>query len=128
MSHTFYGGWFYLVWTSIWQKVGRTHRRRPKRQKEDEGNAKIGGAVVYGSVSVDLFQVLVLSHLIADSQRAGGLERSLWIWAAFIVPTIAGTVMWGNYSKQMAWSRMLIQGGYQLVLFIIFGLVLSNWK
>ena len=75
-----------------------------------------------------LFQVLVLAHLIADTTTVGGLERSLWIWAAFIIPTMAGAVMWTNQSNKLKWSRFLIQGGYQLILFTVFGLLLQFWK
>jgi hypothetical protein len=75
-----------------------------------------------------LFQVLVLAHLIADTKIVGGLERSLWIWAAFIIPTLAGAVMWTNEGSKLKWSRFLIQGGYQLILFIVFGLLLQFWK
>jgi hypothetical protein len=75
-----------------------------------------------------LFQILVLAHLVADTQIAGGLERSIWIWAAFVIPTLAGAVMWTNERGQLKWTRFLIQGGYQLVMFIIFGLLLQFWK
>lgn len=75
-----------------------------------------------------LFQVLVLAHLIADTTRAGGLERALWIWAAFVVPTLAGAVMWTNEQGKQKLARFLIQGGYQLIIFIVFGLLLQYWK
>ena len=75
-----------------------------------------------------LFQVLVLAHLIADTELVGGLERALWIWAAFIIPTLAGAVMWTNENRSVKWSRILIQGGYQLILFTFFGLLLQFWK
>ena len=75
-----------------------------------------------------LFQVYVLAQYIAGWTDASGIENSLWIWAAFVMPTVAGACMWNNDSKEIAWSRFLIQGGYQLVLFVIFGLVLGMWK
>ena len=75
-----------------------------------------------------LFQVFVLAHLIADTTRVGGLERSLWIWGAFVIPTLAGSVMWTNEQGKMKRARFLIQGGYQLVIFIVFGLLLQFWK
>lgn len=75
-----------------------------------------------------LFQVLVLAHLIADTQSVSGLERSLWIWAAFIIPTLAGAVMWTTDAGSLKWARFLIQGGYQLILFIVFGLLLQFWN
>lgn len=75
-----------------------------------------------------LFQVLVLSHLIADTTRVSGLERALWIWAAFVIPTLAGAIMWTNEKTKLRWQRFLIQGGYQLIMFIIYGLLLQLWK
>lgn len=74
-----------------------------------------------------LFQVYVLAHYIAGWAEASGVENALWIWAAFIIPTLAGSSMWTNDSSKIAWSRFLIQGGYQLVTFVIFGLVLGFW-
>lgn len=75
-----------------------------------------------------LFQVLVLAHLIADTQLVSGLERSLWIWAAFIMPTIAAGAMWNNDSAKISWARFLIQAGYQLILFIVFGMLFDVWQ
>ncbi|MEN9582564.1 MAG: hypothetical protein RL641_518 [Candidatus Parcubacteria bacterium] len=75
-----------------------------------------------------LFQVLVLAHLIADTTKVGGTERAIWIWAAFVIPTLAGAVMWTNEPSKNKWVRFLIQGGYQLTIFIVFGLLLQYWK
>ncbi len=75
-----------------------------------------------------LFQVLVLAHLIADTTRVGGFERALWVWGAFVIPTLAGAVMWTNERGEMKWARFLIQGGYQLVIFVVFGLLLQCWS
>ncbi|MEK7497007.1 MAG: DUF1761 domain-containing protein [Patescibacteria group bacterium] len=75
-----------------------------------------------------LFQVLVLAHLINDTVKVSGLERSLWIWAAFIMPMIASGAMWNNDSARVSWARFLIQAGYQLVCFVVFGLILGLWR
>ncbi len=75
-----------------------------------------------------LFQVWVLAYYISGSQDASGLENSIWIWAAFVMPIIASGAMWNNDSKKVSWSRFLIQAGYQLINFIAFGLILGLWK
>ena len=75
-----------------------------------------------------LFQVWVLAYYIQGWKEASGLENSLWIWAAFVVPIIAGGAMWNNDSAKVSWSRFLIQSGYQLVMFAIFGLILGMWQ
>ncbi|MEK7608678.1 MAG: DUF1761 domain-containing protein [Patescibacteria group bacterium] len=75
-----------------------------------------------------LFQVWVLAYYIEGWKEASGLTNALWIWAAFVMPTVAGTAMWNNDSAKISWARFLIQAGYQLVIFIIFGFVLGMWR
>jgi hypothetical protein len=89
---------------------------------------KSAGPLYVVQFLLTLFQVLVLAHLVADTARAGGLERSLWIWAGFVIPTVAGSCMWTSGSGKKKWERFLIQGGYQLVIFVIFGLLLQYWR
>ncbi len=74
-----------------------------------------------------LFQVWVLAYYIQGWKDASGLTNALWIWAAFVVPVIAGTAMWNNDSAKISWTRFLIQSGYQLVCFVAFGLILGVW-
>ena len=74
-----------------------------------------------------LFQVWVLAYYIVGWQEASGLVNALWIWAAFIMPTVAGAAMWNNDSAKISWARFMIQAGYQLVLFVMFGLILGAW-
>lgn len=75
-----------------------------------------------------LFQVWVLAYYIEGWKDASGLTNALWIWAAFVVPVIAGTAMWNNDSAKISWARFLLQSGYQLICFVAFGLILGMWK
>jgi len=75
-----------------------------------------------------LFQVWVLAYYIAGWQGSSGLENSLWIWTAFILPMVAGNVMWNNESKEVSKAKFFIQGGYQLTLFVMYGIILGFWK
>lgn len=75
-----------------------------------------------------LFQAGVLAYYINAIPNMAGVENTLWIWAAFILPTVAGSSMWNNDSRKVAWSRFLIQIGYQLITLVIFAFVLSCWK
>ena len=75
-----------------------------------------------------LLQVLVLSHLIIRITGVSGFETSIWIWSAFVIPAIAGAAMWTTEKSGIKWARFLIQGGYQLLMFIVYGLLLQFWK
>ena len=116
-----YGPLFGKKWLEI---VGATAEDLEARKKMQAA----AGPLYVVQFVLTLFQVLVLAHLVADTTRVGGLERSLWIWAAFVIPTLAGAVMWTNEEGRRKWARFLIQGGYQLTIFIVFGLLLQFWK
>ena len=75
-----------------------------------------------------LWQLYVLVHYIKGAEHEmSGLSNALWIWGGFIVPTLATTVLWTNESSQRKWTRFLIQAGYQLVMFVLFGYILSMY-
>lgn len=116
-----YGPLFGKKWLEV---IGANAKDLEAREKMK----KSAGPLYFVQFVLTLFQVLVLAHLIADTTKVSGIERAIWIWAAFVMPTIAGTAMWNNDSKKVSWARFLIQSGYQLVIFIIFGLLLTYWK
>ena len=75
-----------------------------------------------------LFQVVVLAHLVASSTIIGGYQIVLWAWSGLVIPTLAGAIMWTDKSNKLKRSQFLIQAGYQLVMFSIFGALLELWK
>jgi hypothetical protein len=75
-----------------------------------------------------LYQVFILAHFIPGTNLFDGMHWSVLIWSAFVIPTLAGAVMWTNEPGRLKWARFLIQGGYQLILFAVFGLLLAFWK
>ncbi len=116
-----YGPIFGKKWLEV---VGATTEDLEKRKEMQKGAFKL--YVV--QFILTLFQVWVLAYYIEGWKDASGLENALWIWSAFVIPVIAGTAMWNNDSAKIAWARFLIQGGYQLVIFVVFGIVLGIWK
>ncbi|HTE48599.1 MAG TPA: DUF1761 domain-containing protein [Candidatus Paceibacterota bacterium] len=75
-----------------------------------------------------LFQMYVLSWYIGTlSDISSGVHTAFSVWIAFIIPTLASASMWSGDSKKVAWSKFLIQAGYNLVLFLICGHILGVW-
>lgn len=115
-----YGPLFGKMWLRI---VGATRADLETRKKMQ----KRAGALYLVQFLLTLFQAYVLAHYIQGWTDATGTENSLWIWAAFVMPTLAGACMWTNEPRKAAWARFLLQSGYQLVVFIIFGFILAVW-
>ena len=73
------------------------------------------------------FQAWVLSMFILQNSQISPLNTSIWIWAGFVMPTLAGSAIWGTRPRKDAWSIFLITSGYQLTMFIIFTLIIKIW-
>jgi Protein of unknown function (DUF1761) len=116
--------WYGPLFGSVWMRVVGVKQMdsaaRKKMQKE-------AGPLYIIQFLLVLFQLYVLAHYIAGWKEASGLTNALWIWTGFVMPTIAASCLWNNDSRSIAWSRFLVQAGYQLVLFILFGLILGYW-
>lgn len=121
LGYIWYGPLFGKKWLEI---VGANTMDMERRAEMMKGVWKL----YITQFLLTLFQVYVLAYYVAGWFEVSGVENTLWIWAAFIVPTVAGASMWNNDSAKVSWARFLIQGGYQLVLFVMFGLVLGSWK
>ncbi len=117
--------WYGPLFGKKWMEICGVNADDLKARAEMQKSA--GPLYVVQFVFV-LFQVLVLAHLIADTTKVSGLERSLWIYAGFIMPMIFGCAMWTAEPSKRKWARFLIQSGYQLVLFVMFGIILTMWK
>ena len=66
-------------------------------------------------------------YLKAAADEMTQMSNALWIYAGFIVPTLVSTVIWTNELAHNKRTRFLIQAGYNLVIFAIFGYVISMW-
>lgn len=118
LGAVWYGPLFGKAWMHI---IGATELDM-QRRKEMQRRAM----PLYGVQFILTFlQVYILAHFIKGWENATGIETALWLFAGFIIPTLAAGAMWNNDSAKVSWARFLIQSGYQLILFIVFGVVLS---
>lgn len=120
LGFVWYGPLFGKKWMEI---IGATAADRQAR-KEMQSKAMPLYVITF---VLSLFQAYVLSLFISGWQEVPGVENAIWIWAAFIVPTMAAVAMWNNDSSRIAWARFLIGAGYYLVLFITYGIILVYW-
>ena len=109
--------WYGPLFGKKWMEIVGVNTADEESKKKMQKSA---GPLYAVQFALTLFQVFVLAHLVADTKIAGGLERSLWIWGAFVIPTLAGAVMWTSESSHLKWARFRIQGGYQLIYIYCF--------
>ncbi len=115
--------WYGLLFSKKWlATIGVT-----KDQKEAYDKSCLKLCVI--DFLLTLFQVFILAYIIGFHEKeVSGLKIALSIWIGFIMPTIIGAHIWNNYPAKKTWTIILIQGGYKLVMFIIFGLILGIYR
>lgn len=117
--------WYGVLFSKQWEEIigtkGMTREQRAEMQKK--------AMPLYGVAFIlALFQVWVLSEVMIGEGAMDGIKAfvfPLWILAGFVLPTVAGGIMWTNDSRRIAWMRFGIQSGYYIVLFIVWALILS---
>lgn len=117
----YYGPIFGNLWLKVIGADVKDLKARKKMQKQAMPLYVI-------SVVLTLFQVWVLAWYLAALPGYAGWVHSLWIWGGFVIPTLAATIMWTNKSNKIKITQFLLQAGYQLIIFIMFGLILQYWK
>ncbi len=120
LGAVWYGPLFGKLWLAV---IGATHADL-ERRKEMQKRAMPLYAVQF---VLTLFQAYTLAYFIRAWSDLSALAPSLFIFAGFVVPVLAGVCMWNNDSAKVAWIRFLLQAGYQLVLFILFAFILGSW-
>ncbi len=76
---------------------------------------------------LSVFQVWVLAIYILRTPEVFPLANAIWIWAGFVMPTIAGGALWSARPRKDAWKIFWITSGYQLVMFAVFAFILKAW-
>lgn len=118
------GVWYGPLFGKKWAKVVGANIQDVEARKKMQKSA---GPLYFIQFILALSQAYVLAHYLANWQQTSGVMNGLLMWAGFIVPTVAAGAMWNNDSAKVSWARFLIQAGYYLVLFIIFGFILAIW-
>jgi hypothetical protein len=121
LGYVWYGPLFGKKWMEI---IGATALDEEKRKEME----KKAGPLYVIQFLLALSQVYILAHFVKAWEDGGGIGTAVWIWGGFVVPTVAASSMWNNDSNEVKLARFLIQSGYYLVLFVIFGYILGTWS
>lgn len=113
-----------LLFGHVWMRIN--HMRAPA----PEDMARMQKAMIPTYLlqfALALTQVYILAHFVKGWTDVSGIEAALWIWLGFVVPTLGASVLWTEENTPDKMARFAVQAGYNLVLFIAFGYILSVW-
>ncbi len=116
--------WYGPLFGKKWMELSKMN----EMSEEDKAKMRNGVMKLYVTQFIlTAFEAFVLAHFLAGFGAVTGILGSLWIWAGFVLPTVATLSMWSSDMGKTAWTRFGITLGYQALLFVVFGLILGVW-
>lgn len=73
-----------------------------------------------------LVMAYVLSHFVDYTEAESwqqGMQTGFWSWLGFMVPVMAGSVLW----EGKPWGLYFLNASYQLVNLLVMGAILAVW-
>lgn len=123
--------WFGPIFGKRWMAIIGANKDAAQTeidQTRREEMQKAAMPLYFVQALLTLVQIFVLDQFIQVIARASGmngLQVAVWTFLAFIMPAVAAASMWTADTSSVKWGRFLIQGGYYVLLFIIFGAILG---
>ncbi len=113
--------WFGPLFSKKWLEAMNVTPEDLEKRKSMQASA----GPLYGvQVLLSLLQLFILSNLITFT-GGNGVIIAIFMWLGFVMPTLAGSAMWNTLTGKQKWTLFSLTAGYQLVMFIIYGYILS---
>ena len=115
--------WYGPLFGGLWMRVvDMTDLDLEAREKMQ----KAAGPLYLVQFALVVLQLVILSWFIGQ-REASGIGTAMLLWLGFVMPTIAGSAMWNAKPGKIRLTMFLLQSGYQLVCFLLFGFALGQW-
>lgn len=126
------------LWHMPQSPMGRLHMRHlgfdkltPEEQQQKIEEAKPTMPKVYGaqmllSLLTSFAVVMIVTLSLQNGLSFGAaLGFVAFNWLCFIVPTVGGHILWGNYDRAIAWQKFFADVLYPLVTMLIIAFATS---
>ena len=114
--------WYGPLFGKQWMSLSKIKMDKKSMQKMKE-KAKHSYVVMFiGSI----ITAMVFSYIIDYAEATtviDGMIGGIWIWLGFVVPLLAGSVIWENKPKGLYYLNI----GYYLISLMIMGAILAVW-
>ncbi|MFM2339704.1 MAG: hypothetical protein RLZZ360_340 [Candidatus Parcubacteria bacterium] len=126
------------LWHMPQSPMGRLHMRHlgfdkltPEEQQRKIEEAKPTMPKIYaGQMLLSLLTSVAVVLIVTMSIKNGvplamALGFVVFNWLCFIVPTVGGHILWGNYDRAIAWQKFFADALYPLVTLLLIALLAS---
>jgi ABC-type amino acid transport system permease subunit len=126
------------LWHMPQSPMGRLHMRHlgfdrltPEEQQQKMEEAKPTMPKIYAAQMLLSLLTSVAVVLIVTMSIQNGVPLMMALgfvvfnWLCFIVPTVGGHILWGNYDATIAWQKFFADALYPLVTMLLIALLAS---
>lgn len=109
-----------LLFGNIWMKAMKINKSEMKVDKYM--GARYAVAFLMG-----LLMVYILAHYVSymeASTASEGAETAFWPWLGFMMPILAGDILWNGKS----FTVFAINAAHYLVAMLMAGVILATWQ
>ncbi len=122
-GYVWYGPLFGKNWAQV---IGMDmSAMTPEKKKE---MSKQMWPTMFLNFIVTIVMMYVLALFVDLGIGGSGIVAGIIIWIGFLMPMAASGAMWGGKSKKLSWQMFWLTAGYQLLMVIIAGWILSVWR
>jgi Protein of unknown function (DUF1761) len=116
--------WFGPIFGKLWMRIHHGDRKFSDSEMKQmtEGMWKL----MVAEIIATLFIVVGLAYIIRATPEYSGMQTASMIWAAFILPVIVSTIIWGNDAKKWMVTKIIISSSYRLIALLAAGYILSH--
>jgi len=107
-----------------WMHAAGFHANDEATMAHMKKNAPKAYVAMFVGALVMAFVMAMFVYRMSAQSVSGGMELGFWAWLGFAMPMKVGDVMFNNRNKKLIW----IDGGYQLVNFLVMGAIVGGWR
>ena len=123
----FMGGavWHGPIFGKLWMKI----HHGDKKFTEEENEKLMQGMwkLMLTEFVVSFLMIIGLACIIQAIPEYSGIRNALMIWVAFVLPTLASSVLWGGDKRKWMFAKVAVTGSYRLLMLVLVGYILSVW-
>ncbi len=118
--------WYGPLFGKNWGRIIGMDMVAMTPEKKKEMQNKMGPTYLLAFV-LSLLTAYILAHFIRAWTDYSGMMTAFVIWLGFVMPIVAGASIWSGKPRKVAWEMFLLTAGYQLIAFMLAGLILGSW-
>ena len=121
LGFIWYGPLFGKVWGNIIGVDVEVAKNDPKTKKRMP--LLVATNMAFSLLTVFMLAVIFTRLNVADIHT--GIRISFFLFLGFIFPLIGTSALWSGKPRRLAWEMFFVMMGYQLIMFVFYGIILS---